>query len=105
MSRFVGTNKKEIKATLGARHVIFGSQFGIAFLQRGENDPHICLSILSEDDGNWFISKEDWSSFWLLDLQSVVLRTYEYLTKHCNIDRDGFGFEFKKYRKKAAADA
>ena len=105
MSRFVGTNIREIKATLGARHVIFGSQFGIAFLQRGATDPHACLSILYEDDGNWFISEEDkktpasnngWSSFWLPDLQFVLLETQEYLMEHCNIDRDGFGFEFKK---------
>ena len=105
MSRFVGRNITEIKATLGARHVILGSQFGIALLQRGENDPHVCLSILSEDDKNWFMSKEDWSSFWLQDLQYVLLLTQEYLTEHCNIDRDGFGFEFEKYKKRTATNA
>ena len=45
-----------------------GSCKGVELIRRGENDNHICFDILTEDDGNWFSSKEPSSSFWIKDL-------------------------------------
>lgn len=35
-----------------------GNCKGIRLTRRGENDPHIMVSILTEDDENWFVDEK-----------------------------------------------
>ena len=42
---------------------------GVRLVKRGENDSHISIQILSEDDGNWFVDEiNQFSSYWIDDL-------------------------------------
>ena len=41
---------------------------GIKLTERGIDDPHICVQILTEDDKNWFASKNPFSSSWIDEL-------------------------------------
>ena len=63
------TNPKEGKVKIAQDGQEFlGACKGVRLVKRGPDDPHICLLILTEDDDNWFPSKEPFSSFWLDDL-------------------------------------
>lgn len=44
-----------------------GDQFGFRIVNRGTNDSHALLEIISEDDEKWHKSM-DFSSFWIDDL-------------------------------------
>jgi hypothetical protein len=37
-------------------HLFLGRCKGVALVPRGKDDPHVCIYICTEDDGNWFIS-------------------------------------------------
>ena len=50
-----------------------GSCKGVRLTQRGVNDKHICIQILTEDDGNWFVDgKNSFSTSWMEDLQEQL---------------------------------
>jgi len=45
---------------------------GIALTRRAPNDKHICMVLLSEDDGHWFVSSCIGSSYWMDDLIELL---------------------------------
>lgn len=71
-----------------------GKQFGIRLVPRSKNDNHICLQILTEDDGIWHERGEPFSSHWLEDLLTELHIT-EVLLHDQQID--DFGYKFKEH--------
>lgn len=71
-----------------------GEQFGIRLEPRGENDPHICFQIISEDDEHWFEHKGSSSSAWITDLIEQLKIVKNYMKNNYKKDRDGCGYEF-----------
>ena len=56
-----------------------GHSKGVKLTKRGENDNHICLQILTEDDENWFASANPFSSYWIDDLIEQLKITKAYI--------------------------
>jgi hypothetical protein len=75
--------------------LFFGKQFGVGLLPRGENDPHVLVQLLSEDDENWFPSEQPTSSYWTSDLQAVLSEAQGWMEANCDPDKDGYGWQFK----------
>ena len=68
----------------------------IVLNERGVNDPHVLISIYTEDDGQWLKSRTgSFSSFWLPDLQKQLKLTQDYLEKYCEKDGE-YGYKFKE---------
>lgn len=84
-------NGKEIKTEA----LFLGECKGIALTRRGKDDPHVCMSILTEDDEQWFESSNPSSSYWMKDLQEQLNNAIEWIEKNCDKDPDGFGYVFK----------
>lgn len=78
---------------------IKGGQFGVRLEPREDGDNHVCVQIISEDDGNWSESGEYFSSFWLNDLIDVLIKARRLMEKKCKKQKVGFGYEFKAHRK------
>lgn len=49
-----------------------GQQFGVRFERRGDDDRHVTIQLLSEDDENWFKVGNPFSSHWLTDLIQIL---------------------------------
>ena len=77
-------------------HLILGDCLGIALLPRGNNDNHICLQLIGEDDGNWSVTTNSFSSFWVEDLQRVVNHAIDWLENNAEKDPSGYGYIFKE---------
>lgn len=75
--------------------LFFGHQFGIGLLPRGENDKHVCVQVLAEDDEYWFPSQGQFSCHWLSDLQAVLSEAQGWMEANCIPDKDGYGWQFK----------
>lgn len=73
---------------------IFGEQHGIVLHKRGENDLHICIGIIGEDDGSWFETDRLGSSYWLDDFMKVLKLLKKWL--EANAIKTKWGYEFKK---------
>lgn len=54
-------------------------------LRSSDDDNHVCLQLLREDDGNWFEVGRPFSSFWLRDL-IYVLKEAEKAVNSCPED-------------------
>ena len=76
-------------------HLFLGSCAGIALTKRGPTDPHIMFLILTEDDENWFISNNGFSSFWIDDLEIQIKKAKEWMENNAIKDPSGFGYTFK----------
>ena len=74
---------------------IRGNCAGVCLHLRGEDDNHICFTVLVEDDDNWFISKRGFSSFWLWDLRVVLENAQNWLERNAEKDSSGFGWIYK----------
>lgn len=73
---------------------IKGQCFGVGLERRSATDPHVCVVLMCEDDGNWHVKGEPFSSYWLDDL----IRTLEAArnTMHSRCTPDAFyGWKFK----------
>ena len=69
--------------------------FGVILSARGKDDPHVCFTIIVEDDGNWFVSKNGQSSsFWLPELIGVLAEVDDWLADNCTKESGGFGWDF-----------
>lgn len=53
---------------------ILGDCFGVRLEQRGRNDKHVLVRLLSEDDEHWIESDYTISSYWLDDMLDVLSR-------------------------------
>ena len=68
---------------------------GIRLFPRGVNDNHICIVILTEDDGNWFVSDHYFSSFWTDDLIKQLQLAKAYMETQTPDIYDGVQYGWK----------
>lgn len=72
---------------------------GIKLTKRNENknDNHICLQILTEDDGEWFDSNNSFSSSWIDELIELLQITKAYIETQDPDMYNGkqYGWKFK----------
>lgn len=75
--------------------VFKGNCVGIKLTARSQNDPHICFSFMTEDDGNWFDTPtgSGWSNYWWEDLKEVMVRVENTLSRTAK--KTKWGYEFK----------
>lgn len=92
-----GDPRDEILEVL-EEYLFLGGCQGVALIPRGENDNHICFLIVTEDDGNWFASKNSSSSFWLEDLEHQLKKAKDWMDNNADPDPDGFGYRFKEIK-------
>ncbi|KKN26951.1 hypothetical protein LCGC14_0869470 [marine sediment metagenome] len=78
---------------------ILGECLGIELVKRSDDDEHICIQLLIEDDGNWFNLGNSFSSFWIEDLVDVIKGTSVHLRSMPD-DPSGFGKIFGKEKEK-----
>ncbi len=64
----------------------YGGCHAVRLHYRGINDHHICWEILTEDDGNWFLSKEGASSSWLPELIELLTKAEKWMYEHAKPD-------------------
>lgn len=76
------------------KHLFLGECIGVALTPRGENDNHICIHILGEDDGQWS-SGNDFSSYWMDELKQAVDRAIKWMEENADKDPDGYGYKFR----------
>lgn len=69
---------------------------GIDFVERGQNDKHVCITLFDEDDG-YFWEISNFSSFWLDDMIDLLQRAKSELeTNTERFEKDGeWGYKFK----------
>ena len=72
-------------------HNIYGACTGVCIYQRSEGDNHLCFVTLIEDDGNWFVSTNGVSTFWLPDFTRVMSAAESWL--EANAIRTKWGWE------------
>lgn len=72
---------------------IHGGQFGVRFIERGNNDDHVCIQILCEDDEYWHEHGSAFSSFHLDDLIKT-LEAAKLILEGMPKDPTGFGRRF-----------
>jgi hypothetical protein len=68
-----------------------GCQFGVRLAHRGKDDPHVCVQLLTEDDGQWIKTGERFSSFWIDDLIEQLQAAKSAMQ---SLPRSQFGHEF-----------
>ena len=72
---------------------------GVELIKRGINDNHICINILTEDDGNWFVSKSEigFSSSWIDELIEQLQNAKKYIETQEPDMYEGrqYGYKFK----------
>ena len=73
--------------------IFLGKCHGVILTHRGEDDPHVCVQIITEDDETWFISDSDFSSHWLPELMSILQEAQDWMEKHC--EKDDCGWKFR----------
>lgn len=71
------------------RKVFKGRQLGIGLSEREPGDLHVIVTLLSSDDGNWFVSENGFSAYWLKDLEEVLEEVQVYLEKACTKSKFG----------------
>lgn len=71
---------------------------GVALVRRGIKDPHVCFTILGEDDGTWSESGSGpgyaTSACWLHDLTQQIEAAEAWMQKHCKPDGQ-HGYKFR----------
>ena len=74
---------------------ILGEISGFLLSKRDKNENHIKLTMLSEDDENWFVGERtSMSSYWIDDYKKLVDATNEFLNSN-NFIKSQYGYEFK----------
>lgn len=70
---------------------------GVKLTERGVNDNHICLQILTEDDENWFPSENSFSSGWIDELIEQLQIAKKYMETQEPDIHEGrqYGWKFK----------
>lgn len=75
-------------------HCITNSIFGCLLVKRGVNDNHVCLVMIVEDDGYWFISRNHrFSADWIPEYQELIQKVKDWIEQNCK--RTKKGWEFK----------
>lgn len=81
-------------ATDKMKILLLGNCLGIGLSRRGPKDSHIIVSLLVEDDEQWF-ECGSFSSFWLEDLDDVLAKAKKWLHQNAYKDKTG-GYKFSR---------
>lgn len=81
-------------ACKGIRAGSEGVVIGVDLVQRGPNDKHVCIQIMTEDDGYWRASDVKLSSSWIDHLLDVLHQAKGELEKLPD-DPTGYGKVFR----------
>lgn len=67
--------------------VFVGSCHAVVLSHRGGDsgsDRHVCVTILTEDDGNWFVAEGvGFSSYWFMPLLGLLNEAQLWLVENC----------------------
>lgn len=77
----------------------YGACHALRLVHRGPDDNHICIELLTEDDGHWFTSGDgSWgSSAWLPDIIALAGRAQRWMLMHCEPDmHQGVQYGYKE---------
>jgi hypothetical protein len=76
---------------------VMGAIHGVLFRKRGENDNHVALWHMIEDDGTWHVGEfsGSTSSAWIDDLVKVYQKAQKWLVDNCDRDPSGHGYIFR----------
>jgi hypothetical protein len=69
---------------------IKGKLFGANLTPRNQNDPHLMIQLMIEDDECWYPFGTHFSSYWIDDLIETLTRAKEELASHPK-DPSGYG--------------
>ena len=78
-----------------------GVSCGIGLKKRDVDDLHVIIYFLAEDDGNWFVSENGISSFWIPDFNQIWAEVQVWIQENCDPDvSDGisWGYKFRSIR-------
>ena len=81
----------------GKRIYVVNNIFGVMLHRRGdnENDKHVVITLLIEDDGLWHEGVGDFSGYWVKDLQRLLKWVNKYLETEKDLFKEiGYGYEF-----------
>jgi len=76
-------------------HVIVRKCLGVLITRRGENDPHVVLQPIIEDDKTWHTPSGGFSSFWLPEYIDVLNEARTWIQMNCDSDPSGYGWKFR----------
>ena len=79
------------------RVFIFGFCVGAVLTERGENDPHVIITYLVDDDGFWSGLSGQVSAYWLDDMIDLNKYVKDYLRDSGKFKelKGGYGYEWK----------
>ena len=67
-----------------------GECYGVCIHHSAKASPHLCLTLLVEDDEQWYeIEKPRFDSYWADDLYTVIGQAYDWLVKNATQVKDG----------------
>ena len=76
--------------------IILGQCHGTMLRRRRQDDPHVMIDMLVEDDETWHTPPSgSFSSHWLPDYIRVMQETLAWLEANCDKDPLGFGWTFR----------
>ena len=84
----------EVDVPMG--HCFLGDCVGVVLVPRSDNDLHICVQPVVEDDETWHFGTGSFSSYWMPEFVEQVNRAMAWMQTHAQVDRDGYGWEFKE---------
>lgn len=90
-----GPNSEPWTEGVDYEHLFLKQNRGVALTRRGKNDLHVCIVALVEDDEQWFVSKNPYSSHWVNETIELFDDVHQWLRENCDPDPSGFGWCFR----------
>ena len=69
---------------------------GAIIMKRGENDNHLCVRMIVEDDGVWFANGNGFSSVWLPEAIEAMNDAQKWLEENA-VDDNGYGYKLSRF--------
>lgn len=79
--------------------VFIGKCHGVGLKPRGIGDSHIIVDILHEDDENWFLSENGFSSYWMVEFIDLLLIAEKWMIQNAIEEKPlnkASGYKFRK---------
>ena len=82
------------------RVFIFGSCVGAVLTERRENDPHVAITYLVEDDGFWSVLSSQISAYWIDDMLDLIKFVQNYMRSSGKFKelKNGYGLEWFEWK-------
>lgn len=84
--------------------VFLGKTLGVGLSRRRARDPHVVFTILSEDEGNWFIAGREGvglssSTYLMQEMIDVLQEAFSWVCENCDpylVGDETYGWKFKE---------